>query len=329
MLFETIKGNRDILSDVESSISKSEIEGVHLFTGPPSIGKLMIARKIAKYVTCVGVQDDTCRCQSCRLFPGTPDYHEIVKRSETITVDDIDSFNSFLELVPFTSRMRVAVIDNADKIHRVAAASLLKTLEDLPSNCLVILVTSNPSRLSAPLVSRCYRTEFSPLDPQDVVEILKGMGHKVVGLGNISRCIPYFTGNILVEYGRYQHYMSWVPSFFEKMASGNHEEIMGILRDVDSKDEMSFLMESSIILIGDILKARYGADGMIMSSDDRARIVDLSEIWKEDLCVLTLQKLRDVQERMKMNINLKLGQYLTPVFMWACYFLKQSVERKK
>jgi len=61
---------------------------------------------------------------------------------------------------PLTSHgqgYKIAIFSPADALYLNAAQSLLKTLEEPPSRTLLLLVTSQPSRLPATIRSRCTR----------------------------------------------------------------------------------------------------------------------------------------------------------------------------
>jgi len=324
MLFERIKGHGEILRKFEKSIRSNEIEGVYLFTGTCSIGKLTVARQFAKYLLCTGLIEDTCRCESCRLLPQVPDYFEISKGDENILVSDVDALIEFLSLVPYRSRLRVAIIDNAHNLNTTASNNLLKTLEDLKSNCLVILVTSQPAELLPTIVSRCYEVEFNPLKTAEIVEILKSKGHDSVRLSELEKMIPYMTGNILVDFARYVEYAKYVPQFAKNLFTMKEDDLITAIKEIDEKQELPFFIEILIIFLNDMLKIRYDSPDVVYNLKKIDSVEELSVKWKEDLCILTLDKLRSVRTNMKRNINLKYGQFVLPVFLWLHYFIQKE-----
>lgn len=64
---------------------------------------------------------------------------------------------------PVEGRMKVIVLAEAEQISRDMGNVLLKTLEEPPANCLVVLTTSTPQRLLPTILSRCQRLRFAPL----------------------------------------------------------------------------------------------------------------------------------------------------------------------
>ena len=66
---------------------------------------------------------------------------------------------------PVEGRVKVIVVAEAELISRDMGNVLLKTLEEPPANCLLVLTSSTPQRLLPTILSRCQRLRFTPLAP--------------------------------------------------------------------------------------------------------------------------------------------------------------------
>ncbi len=66
---------------------------------------------------------------------------------------------------PVEGRVKVIVLADAEQISRGMGNVLLKTLEEPPANCLLVLTSSTPQRLLPTILSRCQRLRFAPLAP--------------------------------------------------------------------------------------------------------------------------------------------------------------------
>ena len=76
----------------------------------------------------------------------------------------IDQFRAFMEeMASFDEKVRVCIIDDAQKMNQYAANSFLKTLEEPVENLYFILVTSDINALLPTIVSRGERFPFFPL----------------------------------------------------------------------------------------------------------------------------------------------------------------------
>ncbi len=59
---------------------------------------------------------------------------------------------------------------------REASNALLKTLEEPPEYAIIILITSNESKLLATIKSRCMRVNFIPIPDEQITNYLKQKG---------------------------------------------------------------------------------------------------------------------------------------------------------
>ena len=91
---------------------------------------------------------------------------------DTIAVDRIRALIDFVLLSSHRQRAKVAVIVPAERMHPSAANALLKTLEEPPAGTFLILVSDQPGRLPATIVSRCRKIAVA-LPPES--DALRGL----------------------------------------------------------------------------------------------------------------------------------------------------------
>ncbi len=63
---------------------------------------------------------------------------------------------------------KVVIMDEAESMNVYAANALLKTLEEPPGRAVLVLVSGEPERLPATIVSRCYQVRFRPLRLEEI-----------------------------------------------------------------------------------------------------------------------------------------------------------------
>ena len=90
------------------------------------------------------------------------------------TIAEIKKLIHFVNLKPYNSQKRVAVILMAEKLNLQAANAILKTLEEPPADALIILTTLNEQKILPTIISRCQKirlsveeTQMPPSDYQD------------------------------------------------------------------------------------------------------------------------------------------------------------------
>jgi DNA polymerase III subunit delta' len=156
-----------------------------LLSGTQGIGKRATALHLAQALLCETAQTGggACGlCASCRyvaagqhpdlrvLEPFVLDDEGAVKAVDDIAVDRIRDIRSFLELTSHRGGSKVAVIVPAERMNVAAANALLKTLEEPPPATYLLLVSHQPGRLPATIISRCQRI---PVPMPDRAEALR------------------------------------------------------------------------------------------------------------------------------------------------------------
>ena len=110
-------------------------------------GKYEIAKEWAKMILC---DNNGCNgCKSCLEFEGEnhPDFYVIDEKDETIKIEKIREMQSKILEKPIISQRKVYIIRNAENMTKEAQNCLLKTLEEPPEYAVIILTTSNESRI--------------------------------------------------------------------------------------------------------------------------------------------------------------------------------------
>jgi len=138
-----------------------------LLAAPAGTGVGMFADRWAGALLCTAAastEAGACgQCSACeQLAAGThPDMVRLLpeEAGKAIGVDTVRALIDRLELTAGAGG-KVALIDPADAMTLAAANSLLKTLEEPPGECVILLVSRRPSRLPATVRSRCRELAF-------------------------------------------------------------------------------------------------------------------------------------------------------------------------
>lgn len=141
-----------------------------LLAGPEGLGKRAFARDLAQSLLCEqpGTDGQPCgQCRGCARFKANthPDFFmlEPEDTGKAIKVDQVRELIRQFSLASHqASGYRVAIVQPAERMNLAAANSLLKTLEEPPSNTLILLLSATSSLLPATILSRCQRLDFSP-----------------------------------------------------------------------------------------------------------------------------------------------------------------------
>ncbi|MCB5224373.1 MAG: DNA polymerase III subunit delta' [Candidatus Cloacimonadaceae bacterium] len=124
-------------------------------------------------------------------------------RFSTNTMIRIESVNWLirrLSLSVHEARRRLCLIENADQMNIDSQNAFLKTLEEPPADTVIILISSQPSRLLPTVVSRCQPLRFQSLAPRVIEDVLcddfhipreqaRAAAH--ISAGNLKRAIRF------------------------------------------------------------------------------------------------------------------------------------------
>jgi len=138
-----------------------------LLAGVSGIGKRPFARWLSESLLCrkpnlQAGQIGACgECESCRqlLADSHPDFKMLQPEgaSAIIKVDAVRSLVDWLQLTAGQGSYRIALLEEADRLNRNAANSLLKTLEEPADNTILILTATRLGALPATIRSRCQK----------------------------------------------------------------------------------------------------------------------------------------------------------------------------
>jgi DNA polymerase-3 subunit delta' len=167
------------IDEVNAAFSAQRLAHGVLIHEDPGAGGLELARWIAQRVNCAAPKDSRLpcgECQSCRWLAVNqhPDVTLLSPEedSEFIKVEPVRALIADLTLTAHGRGYKVAIFSPADALYPNAANSLLKTLEEPPARTMLLLVTSQPSRLLPTLRSRCSRLRLIGPSRQEAARFL-------------------------------------------------------------------------------------------------------------------------------------------------------------
>ncbi len=140
--FAEVLGQDHIVKVLESSIKLGHIAHAYIFSGSRGTGKTSTARIFA------------------REIGTTPnDISEIDAASNT-GVEDIRAINESVSTLPYESKYKVYILDEAHMLSKSAWNALLKTLEEPPKHVVFILATTEVNKIPETIISRCQTFLF-------------------------------------------------------------------------------------------------------------------------------------------------------------------------
>ncbi|HVV14911.1 MAG TPA: DNA polymerase III subunit gamma/tau [Candidatus Paceibacterota bacterium] len=140
--FAEVRGQEEVVSVLEAAIKKNEIAHAYLFSGGRGTGKTSMARILAR---AVGTSEQ--------------DIYEMDAASNR-GIDEIRELREGVSTMPFDSKYKFYIIDEAHALTKDAWGAFLKTLEEPPAHAIFVLATTELDRVPETIQSRCQVFRF-------------------------------------------------------------------------------------------------------------------------------------------------------------------------
>jgi DNA polymerase-3 subunit gamma/tau len=140
--FGEVRGQEQIVSVLEAAVGQGKIAHAYLFAGGRGTGKTSMARILAR-----ALQTDE------------QDIYEMDAASNR-GIDEIRQLREGVSTLPFNSKYKFYIIDEAHALTKDAWGALLKTLEEPPEHVIFVLATTELDRVPETIISRCQTFAF-------------------------------------------------------------------------------------------------------------------------------------------------------------------------
>jgi DNA polymerase-3 subunit delta' len=178
-LFNNVFGHERVKGIIGRMIANDSLHHGLCFYGPSGIGKCLFAQETARAMLCLDKtgEGDCIHCH--KMDSGNhPDFQVIEPDGADIKVQQIREIAENLHYRPLEGRVRVIVIDGAERMREEAANAFLKSLEEPPEYLYFILVCTDLDALLPTIRSRCQKIPFQSLGVEDKARILTERFHK-------------------------------------------------------------------------------------------------------------------------------------------------------
>jgi DNA polymerase-3 subunit gamma/tau len=158
--FSEVIGQDHVVKILEAQTKSGDISHAYLFAGTRGTGKTSVARIFASEI---GTSQN--------------DIYEIDAASNT-SVDDIRALNESVNTLPFESKYKVYILDEAHMLSKSAGNALLKTLEEPPAHVVFILATTETHKIPDTVLSRCEVYTFKKPNQEILKKIVISVAKK-------------------------------------------------------------------------------------------------------------------------------------------------------
>ncbi|MBQ2803160.1 MAG: DNA polymerase III subunit delta' [Lachnospiraceae bacterium] len=318
--FKDIIGQEQIKEHLQGAITSGKVSHAYIINGEKSSGKEFIAKVFAMTLQCESGGCNPCQeCHSCKqaLSSNQPDIIRVThEKPNTISVDDIRvQINNDVAIKPYSSKYKVYIVNEAEKMTVQAQNAILKTLEEPPEYAVIILLTSNVNSLLPTILSRCVVLNMKPVSDEKVRKYL--MEQLQVPDYKAEVCVAFARGNIgkaksLASSEDFENVKSEALSLLKYIQDMELHEIVSAIKKINEyKLEINDYLDIMAIWYRDVLlfKATNDANHLVFRDEIQAlrRVAQRSSYEGIETVIEALEKAKN---RLNANVNFDLTMEL-------------------
>lgn len=276
--FHDILGHEQIIAHLQNAIEEDKVSHAYIFNGPETSGKMMLAEAFAMALQCEGEGKRPClECRSCRQAAdhNQPDIIYVShEKPNTIGVDDIRTqINNDIDIKPYSSRYKVYIVDEAQKMNQQAQNALLKTIEEPPAYAIILLLTTNADSFLQTILSRCITLNLKAVKEDKIKEYL--MKHYQIPDYQADICAAFSQGNVgkaiqLASSEEFGELKASVLQLMKRLEDIDLYEMTGAVKQIaEYKLSVNDYFDLMMIWFRDVLylKATNDVDGLIFKDE--------------------------------------------------------------
>ncbi len=320
MGFQSIIGQEQIKEHMQNALLTGKISHAYIIHGEKSTGKEFIARVFAMALQCEKGEAEPCnQCHSCKqaLSKNQPDIIYVThEKPNTISVEDIRAqVNNDVAIKPYSSKYKVYIINEAEKMTVQAQNAILKTLEEPPAYVVILLLVSNLQTLLPTILSRCVTLNMKPVSDSLIRKYL--MEELQVPDYRADVCVAFARGNVgkakaLASSEEFDNVKNEALGLLKHVHDMELQEIIQAIKRINEyKLEISDYLDIMSIWYRDVLlfKATADANSLVFREEIQAIRKVVARCSYEGIETV-IHALAKAKKRLEANVNFDLTMEL-------------------
>lgn len=314
-----VLGQDHIIKHFENAIRMGKISHAYIINGEADSGKRELAKGFAKALQCQENSETNserrgkacCQCKSCHQADSgnQPDIKWITYEKSGIGVDEIRSqLNNDIIIKPYSSRYKVYIIPDCEKMTEQAQNALLKTIEEPPEYGIILLLTTNADKFLQTILSRCVLLNIRPVKDSVIKNHL--MAEFGIGDYDASVAAAFAEGNYgkavkLATSEEFNDLKKSIVNTLIALEEGGMDVVAQAIKDAgEYKSQMDEYFNLMRIWYRDVLlyKASEAVDRLIFQ-DDYISIKNQSGKLKYSDINVILKEIDNANSRITSNVN--------------------------
>ncbi len=313
--FSNIIGHETIIEYFRNAISMDKVSHAYILNGEDKSGKLMLAEAFAAALQCEEKGMEPCgNCRSCKQAAGRnqPDILYVShEKPNTISVDDVrKQINDDIALKPYSSKFKIYIVDEAEKMNVQAQNALLKTMEEPPSYAVILLLTVNADSFLPTILSRCVRLDLKPVSDEKIRKYL--IEQKQVSKDQADICVAFAQGNVgkairLSDSENFNEMKNSAISLIKRLDEIDLHGMMEAVKKItDYKLEINDYFDFIMIWYRDVLLYKATADANRLIFRDEVYSIKKASHSSYEGIETILTALDKAKDRLRANVNFEL-----------------------
>lgn len=314
--FKDIIGQDHIVKHMKNSVKLNKISHAYMICGEKGMGKKLLADRFSMLLQCEKGEDEPCmECRACKQALGrnNPDikwiYHE---KPNTISVEEVrEQLINDIAIKPYSSRYKIYIIDESEKMSVAAQNAILKTVEEPPEYGVILILTESKEMMLETIQSRCVLLDVRPVLKNEFKNYFQNK-MKVPDY-EIDSLVEFSAGNIgkaikMVENDDYSAMREHIISILKTLKNLDAASLNGKIKAAaDYKNDMNGYIDLVTMWFRDILIYKStGNDKKLIFKEQAAVIRKQSKGYTYEAINDIFDSIKKVQVRLSSNVNMEM-----------------------
>lgn len=314
--FKDVIGYENIIEHLQNATRLNKISHAYIFNGEDGAGKKMLADIYAATLQCEEGGADPCGvCKSCMQAAGGnhPDIHYVTHEKASISVDDIRiQLNNDIQIKPYSSKYKIYIIPEAQKMTEQAQNALLKTIEEPPEYGIIILMTNNINSFLQTILSRCVTLNLKAVDRESIKQYLMEkvkvpdyqaeLSATFAG-GNVGKAVRFATSD------DFAGMKTEVLRLVKNIDSFELSEIMESLKGIaENKAQIDDYLDLMLLWFRDVLMFKATMDAnLIIYKEEITDIKKQASVKSFEALDHIIKTFDETKKRLQANVNFEIA----------------------
>ena len=333
--FHEIIGHEQLIAHLQSAIVMDKVSHAYIINGPKDSGKMMLAQAFAMALQCETsiqkreqmaglpreelhpeiIAEPCMKCHSCKQALGNnqPDIIYLThEKPNTISVADIrEQINHDIEIKPYSSKYKVYIVDEAEKMNQQAQNALLKTIEEPPAYAVILLLTTNADAFLPTIRSRCVMLDVKPVNDEKIREFL--MKRRQIPDYKAEVCAAFARGNVgramnLASSERFNELKDFTTQLLRRLGDIPKYDLLQEIKPLnDFKDDIREFFDLVLFWYRDVLLYKAaGSEEQLIFREQSLEIRNQAEKCSYRGLQQILEAIETADRRIRANVNFDL-----------------------